>query len=366
MKKLLLVIFIFLLFFSTIKAQDTLRNQDLPFAGEFFVISKGIAFPGINPASTGANHDWDFSDLGTSSQQIDTMLLPSSTNPLLSFFFIDNGLNFNRSNVAAKANDVNLGFTGLNNIFNYYYNTTAEFRQPGFGAVVNSIAIPVAYSPHDVLYKFPLRYNNSDSVNYEYHIDLTSTIGIYYHVTRSRKNKVDGWGELTTPFGTFDVLRIKSTLIQTDSTYIVQLGSGVKTPPVTTIEYKWMAKDKGLPLLQINTTGTNSITQILFQDSIRLTAVPDLISVVDDAVVFPNPASDKFFIKYLLREKSQVSISLFSIDGKQICNLMDESQGAGLNIKAIDLSTCNLSQGNYLVKLQAGKSVLTRSLVITN
>ena len=55
------------------------------------------------------------------------------------------------------------------------------------------------------------------------------------------------------PYGTFDALRVMTTIGERDSIYIDSLGIGFNTPVVTTKEYKWLGLSQGVPLLQINT-----------------------------------------------------------------------------------------------------------------
>ncbi len=361
-------LFLFFLSYSIqLFAQDTIRSQDMPNIGDVFVISTGSTYNGIQPAETGPNFNWDFSQVGRTGQRMDTMLNPTTTNPALSFYFIDNFLNTNRANLASRGQNFNLGFTGLTDIFNYYYNSSTEYKQPGLGAVINSIPIPVFYIPHDVIYNFPLTYNDEDSVSFAYEVDLSSTIGIYYHVDRWRHNTVDGWGSLKTPYGTFDVLRVHSVIVQEDSTFITQLNIGTKLPPVTTHEFKWLGPGFGLPLLQINTSANDTVvTQILYQDSIHLTGISNINPIISESSVFPNPASDGIIIRYTLQEKSNVKIKLFSMEGKKIFSLIDKSQTVGINFKVIDLKSYNLAVGNYIIELQAGNSVLTQKLQINN
>lgn len=366
MKKLFTLFFILLNYTFQLLAQDTIRTQDLPHNGDKFVLSTGTVFSGIKPAETGANYNWDYSNLESNNQRIDTMLNPGATNPALSFFFIDNILNTNRSNHASRGQNFNLGFTGLSDIYNYYYNSSAEYRQPGLGAVINSIPVPVFYIPHDVLYKFPLTYSDEDSVTYSYEVDLTSTIGIYYHVARKRHNVVDGWGTLETPYGNFNVLRVHSMLVEVDSTFVTQLNIGIKLAPVTTHEFKWLGVGSGLPLLQINTTVDDTIvTQIVYQDSIRLTGFSNVSPIISEPLIFPNPASDGIVIRYSLHKKSDVKFELVSMEGKQIVEVIEFSLAAGINFKVLDLRKYNLAAGNYIIKLQAGNSMLTRELIIS-
>lgn len=366
MKFSFFVFIIFISFLCNASAQDTLQSQDLPNNGDIFVLSTGSIFNTIEPSATGEDFVWNYSNLESSSQQIDSMIPTSATNPALSFFFIDNVLNTNRANHASRGHNFNLGISEFTDVFNYYYNSASRYEQPGLGAIIDSILIPIFYTPHDIIYKLPIRYNNEDSVSYEFEIDLSSsTIGIYYHVNRKRHNKVDGWGTLITPFGTFDVLRIKTTLTEEDSLYISALNQGIKLPAVTSYEFKWMGTGFGLPLLQINTTAIDTqVTQIIYQDSIRLTNVSDFKQVISEPLIFPNPANEKIVIKYSIQKKSEVMIDLFSVEGRKIFNLKETKTNIGLNFQTIDLSKYNLVDGNYFLKLSSENSTVTLPLQI--
>jgi hypothetical protein len=336
-------------------AQDTLRSQDFAAAGDTFVISIGSSFTGMDPAATGANFTWDFSELGRSSQRIDTFFDPASTNALLAFVFINSPFNANRANLATRGQNFNLGAVGLSDVFNYYYNSSSEYSQPGFGAVVNGIPIPVTYSPHDIIYHFPLTFNDEDSVSYHYELDLTSTVGFYYYVTRKRHNLVDGWGTLSTPFGTFDVIRMKSTIVEQDSFYVDTLHLGLNLPPVTTFEYKWMTRGFGVPMLQINTSATNTVSSIIYPDSIHMTGINEELQIVSSATVYPNPASDFLFVKYELLKNSDVKFRLDGIDGREVFVTEKKNQSPGENMFVIGLKEYNLSEWNYLLQIESGK-----------
>lgn len=348
----------------SMQAQDTLRSPDFADVGESFVMSIGSAFPGMNTASTGANFSWDFSLLGRTSQRIDTVFSPWETDSLLAFVYVNIPINSNRANQAMRGKNFALGIVGLNNVYDYFYKSTTDFSQPGFGAVVNGTPLPIPYSSRDFIYRFPLTYNSKDSSEFGYEVDLSSTLGLYYKVEKKRNNFVDGWGTLITPYGTFDALRIKSTIIEIDSVFIDTLGMGVKFPPVTTVEYKWLAHNSGLPLLQINTSGTGQVSQIVYQDSAHFTAVNEIPSAAQDVSLFPNPSYGQFFLKYLLNTNANVQMSMYSITGELVKTFADEMNFAGENIKMFDVSNEGLSEGNYILKIFTENSVTTKVLQI--
>ena len=75
-----------------------------------------------------------------------------------------------------------------------------------------------------MIYKYPVNYGNVDSSASGYSVELPNFL--YYGVERNRVNEVDGWGTLITPSGTYNVLRLKSTIEEHDSIYLDTLGFG--------------------------------------------------------------------------------------------------------------------------------------------
>ena len=356
MKRAILFLSIVLMSFVSL-AQDTLRSQDLPSSGDIYLLSSGSSFTGMDALATGPNHTWDFRQINYISQRYDTMLDPANTNPLLGFFFINSSFNINRANLAANAANFNLGLVNVTGVYNYYYNTSSEFRQPGFGAVISGVPLPVAYSPHDVLYRFPMTYGNQDSVSYFYEVDLTSTLGLYYNVRRTRHNEVDGWGTMQTPFGTFSVLRVNSTITEQDSIYVDSLNLGLKTPPIVTHEYKWMAKTFGLPLLQINTNASGGILQILYQDSMRTIGIDEPLISLSALEVFPNPAHETIQAKIHLKNPAEVMCIVFSSDGRIVYDRNFKNLPVGTSTLPIDVS--DWASGFYTISVESGRGRMT-------
>jgi hypothetical protein len=155
-----------------------------------------------------------------------------------------------------------------------------------------------------------------------------------------------------------------STITERDSIHIDSLGFGLNLPLITTKEFKWLGVGYGLPLLQINTSANNAITQILYQDSIRLTSINDLETISGDFVIFPNPAADFLFTRYNLNKKSNVSYELMTADGRTIFTKNEDVQTTGEKSGVFDLSPYNLASGNYFFSLKTGNSVITRPVYI--
>ncbi|HNS11557.1 MAG TPA: T9SS type A sorting domain-containing protein [Bacteroidia bacterium] len=368
MKKIFGLIFLSLSFTFQVRAQSIINSADLPHANDTFRVSIGQIDQSLDLSSTGPAAMWDFSQLVHTSQRVDTFIDESATNPIFSIIFIDNAFNNNRANQATASAGFSLGtFISLTDIFNFYYNSSASYKQVGLGATVNGIPLPITYSPHDIIYKFPLQFPSVDSANSGYAIDLTSTLGLYYKVNKTRKNEVDGWGNLTTPFGTFDVLRVHSTVVQQDSIYIDSLTLGLNFPAVTTHEYKWLGNGQGIPLLQINTTGNGMITQIIYKDSVHSVIGITKVDPFDLFVeVFPNPAVKNATLNYKLDNPAMVSVGILSALGESFIFMEEKLQNEGLHSIQIDLGNKSLSPGNYFVKMVVNERTYLRPLIISS
>ena len=77
----------------------------------------------------------------------------------------------------------------------------------------------------EIIFNFPIDYNDVDSCSSDGSLAIPS-LG-YFGLVRSRVNTVDGWGSITTPFGTFNALRVRSVVNEMDSIYVDSLGFGL-------------------------------------------------------------------------------------------------------------------------------------------
>ncbi len=358
MKKIISTFLLFCLIQGA-KSQITITSADLSHSGDLYVLSNGAAFTGMDPTLTGANYTWDYSLLTSNSQSIDTIFDESATGSLLSLYYIDNGFNPNRSNQARHGNAFSAGQVNVSDVWDFFYNSSSSFSEPGFGAIVNGAPLPIAFSPKDYIYNFPLTYNSTNVSPSGYTIDLTSTLGIYYSVIKERSNLTDGWGSVTTPYGTFDALRVKSTIVEVDSFYVDSLGFGFATPPITTIEYKWLAAGKGVPILQINTSVGGIVSGITYRDSLQTTSIKDQQSSISELILFPNPTSKELFVKYNVLSKGNLKLEIFSSTGQLITSeSSDKNVNGEIKIQKIDLEKLNLKSGNYFLRMSNESGVV--------
>ena len=85
-------------------------------------------------------------------------------------------------------------------------------------------------------------------------------------------------------------------------------------------------------------------------------------SAPDDAILtnYPNPFNPSTIIRYQLPENGPVTLQVFDLLGRQVAELVNEVQSAGLH--SIHFNAEHLSSGLYIYRLQAGDQVLTRQM----
>lgn len=365
MRKALLLIAV--VFTGTLNAQITIVSSDMPNSGDSVLISVTATIDSNYVDSTGANYTWDYSTLTPNFQRYEKFDSPL-TFPV-PFNFLFNPLNTTYGNENNILTSLPVPGVTLDMAYDFLKESTSKFRQVGAGYTINGIPLPFVYSSDDIIYNFPMDYLDTDSCDYEFGLPIPS-IG-YYGSEGHRVNIVDGWGTLITPFGTFNTLRVKSTIATVDTVALDALGFGTDIPQPLRYEFKWLATAMQIPVLKIDATdilGTLTITNVEYQDTI-IPGVPQL-SITDvstnnfNSTVYPNPAIDNTILHYTLSEKSNVKISLTDIVGKTISVIANESQYAGTFQKQINVSDLNLSGGIYFVILQTNSGKAVHRIVV--
>lgn len=343
--------------------QITLNSSDFPSANDLYLMSDATAFPGMDESLTGANYSWDFSQLDstTTGQHTDTLFPVTNMNIIYQAVFGDFGFLPNRSNQATHGMDFALGGQiSVTDVYNFYYNNSNDYHQSGFGAGINGIPAPTAYSPHDVIYKFPVQYGNLDSSASGYSVSLPSLL--YYGVNRNRVNEVDGWGSLITPAGTYNVLRLKSTIHEHDSVYLDTLGFGYGFNVPAQTEYKWLAQGEGEPVLQVNVAG-GIVTSIVYK-GMSTSGISQPAAGSFDFFVFPNPTTEKLFLKYSLQKSGDVNFSITDAASNVITSTVKNEESRGDHLLVLDIPS-NLAAGNYFVKMTLHGQSVTRPISVT-
>jgi hypothetical protein len=339
-KIFLLIVIIFLTF--NIKSQISITNSDFSSLSSTHVFSELSIDQSLDFQSTGQNYNWDFTNLQYSNQ--DSILnVDVSSTPFLYQFYFNNFLLF-PDYLASFAQDRidfsdPLGVLSLSQNFNYFKLTSSSLNLVGFGTTVSingSPGIPtsVRYDTIDQIYPLPLNYGVFDSTSAFYLASIPS-FGSYGQSIK-REVEVDGWGSLTTPFSNYDVLRVKTTLQQTDTFYVdtFQFGNSIERPALEI--YEWWAKNIGFPVMRVEYEN-NIITQAWYADQLHV-GFNDFFE--SDLLVFPNPTTDKLILN--ISSNYFKDFSIYDIKGY----LVKKGKTNGV------VSVNNIPSGIYLISIE--------------
>jgi hypothetical protein len=251
-------ILILLICSISLQAQITINTSDMPNISDTIRMSTTSVPTFPDPALTGPDYAWDFSSLLPDGQSVESYVSVSSTPFLYQLIF-----NASVANLASPIAAIDF-IPGLDvsDAYVFYKNTQNAYQRAGYAATAFGIPVPLKFDNPEILYKFPLSANStadSSQSNFSFSVPNLGYLGIQ----RKRVNEVDGWGSLTTPYGTFDVLRLKSMVYEYDSLYIDSVQTGFPLIRNYT-EYQWLGNGQGVPLLSITQEG--SITTVRYRD----------------------------------------------------------------------------------------------------
>jgi len=77
--------------------------------------------------------------------------------------------------------------------------------------------------------------------------------------------------------------------------------------------------------------------------------------------VYPNPFSSEIYLSYFLDNSSDISVSLYDINGKRI-DLLDEQQAAGQYSFNLDMEKYHLRPGLYLLRFYSIDEAVVRQM----
>jgi hypothetical protein len=358
MKKNLLILFIGFLS-STSFSQISITASQMPASGDTIRYSNASTTSVGDYTTTGVNHTWDFSLLDTISQAI-RKFEPALSTPY--FFFGANGYG------EKTADSVGINPFLFKNIYSFYKKTTTKFYVDGIGMTFSGFPIPNFYSDKDELYQFPLTYLNRDSTTFKFSTITTGTIPAYskqgYRITEA-----DGWGTITTPYGTAQCLRVVTTQYSQDSIKGSLAVAGFTVPlnlgfPNYTKSYQWLSLGEKIPYLEVSGTlvgGNFVLRNVKYRDNKR-----SFVGIEEEnsdlaLSVFPNPANNEVNI-IIPQNTNNVVAEIIDLQGKLILtkNLNQNSQI--VNKHQIDVSS--IAKGTYFLNLSTSKSKQTLKISV--
>jgi hypothetical protein len=374
-----LLLFVLALAAGSAQAQTapTITAADMPAVGDSLRVSQALTLPTSAPPLTrnGANQTWNYAGLVPASQRVVRYnAVSSATGPLLQFTFNSPLSADTRATLVSPQNlplPTGTAITlPITDPLEFSSSTAADFRSVGFGATLSGTAVPVTYASkaqQDVIYRFPLSYGGSSDVSNSFLATpaLVSSSG-YFSQKRQRTNQVDGWGTLTTPFGTFQTLRVVTTLADHDSLAIGGApGQGLTLPLIR--QYKWLANGIHVPVLTITTTetaGQQTVAAVEYRDSYRRVVALAARDAATDAALsaYPNPSAVGTGLR-LAVPASSGSFTLVATDlvGRQLFSQRFGGSPSGSVV--VDAGAFGAFRGVVLLTVQTAQGTAMRRVV---
>lgn len=360
--KIFSVVFSFALT-GSLFSQITLSGNDFAGANDTVRISQTMD-PVIDYTLTGPNLSWDFSGLTAASQYLKYFQPVSNSTILVEAEYGFTATTEYKATYFLESRDIPIDQLNqflpaeLSDLNQFSRKTADSITSLGYSLSVNGQALPFKSDTIETHYKFPTNYEDTFSTRGYTYIDLNPVTDFKLKQYRQRTSVVDGFGTLITPFGTFEVLRIKSVINELDSVYQTFFGGGSWNvlPLTVTTEYEWWAQGKDEAMLKIVATennGTPQIRSIEYQD-IYLGLDASLEENSFEFNLVPNPANN------LISIESDLAIDQIKIIG------LDGSVVLKQNANNVSKSTIEISMlqaGVYFVEVSFGKFTATQKLI---
>ncbi len=376
MKKTLL--FIFTLFSFHLMGQITVTSTTFPTVGDTLRTAVDGAPEGILITAPGGNQIWDFSSLqGVTAE---ALVLPASAGANADLFP-------NANLLFPVGSDATGGET--------YASTNASLYQltgyVGPDPANLGINVRVPFSPQIVERRAPMNFFDINNTEYAILValptdslpgEITNDLpivpdSIRLRVASTRTDVVDGWGTLTIPGGTYEVLREKRTEVRETvvearvgigpfATWVdvTEFLGGEFLGPDTLTTYVFVSDQEKENIAEVTVTNDEAETPVAvtYKSNDVVTNVRYVNTGRADIFAYPNPAINNVRINFLNIAPGNYTFRVFNILGKEVVN--KKYQISGNRTVGINIDT--LQKGTYLYNLTdaRGKVLKTKRLMV--
>lgn len=341
----LLSFFTFLIAFQS-NAQISLVSTDLTSIGDH-IVRYIDNVPSYGPGGAGANQTWDFSAAMVEDSAITDVLATAAT-PYAS--------TFSSSDYAMKGAAASyLYFT---------HNSTVMTTTGAAGDLLQTgELIEAPFTDALTLHEFPRTYASNFDDTYGFQAEADGAAYNVYRVRLTHTGHVydttDAYGTLITPTGTYDALRVKSTdyytnVIEVQLSQFVPVWSNFSTTQDTGVSYSWHTKEEKLAIAEFSYDSIGNPKQFVFSTVPPVTTVG--INETGDAneiSLFPQPTSDRLFMKGLPQSRTGMNVEIYSVTGELV-------RKEYMTDVSLDVSA--LKPGLYILRMMTSEGVLKEPL----
>lgn len=329
-------------------AQITVVVADHANANDTVRFSQAAPLP-VDIQTTGANAIWDFSQLSAQTQSLksydalnfNSFLIIATYGPIASTPY---RASYYNASTALPIDQFSAFLPiELSNLAQYSKRSSSAITSIGYSIDVQGQGLPFKSDTIETRYELPLNFNDTYTSRGYTYVDLNPAADIKFIQHRQRNSTVDGWGTLTTPLGTFQAIRIRHDITESDSIYQTFFGQGtwIAPPAFQTTEYEWWTNGKKDYLLKVIEGGfgqQGGITSIEYQD--QYLGLDAGITELDAQLkISPNPCADLLFFETPVKCSS---IEVYNQAGELVHTFNNESLVGYLDFSALPIGTYTL------------------------
>jgi hypothetical protein len=366
MLKQLLSICSFTFVGSTI-AQITISNNDLPTTGTSVIMSNAQNNPTIDIATTGAAQTWDYSSLAYNNQDtwVHNNISGLGLFAQFSFGFVAptkyKASYYRPSTTIPVAQITSFLPITIDSIFAFTRATVDSIATVGYGLRVQGNTVGFRSDSIEKNYDLTATYGNTWASKVKTNFDFNPFVTARFLQRRTRNSIVDGYGSITTPYGTFNAIRIKHSITERDSLFYkdtvfnipVNLKVPINLPP--SFEYEWRAIGKREAVLRIKTSliaGNETVTGIEYLDSLHYN-----VGLKNDKTfelsIYPNPVINEI---NAFCEQEMKTVQLYDLNGKILLS-------RNVNQKQLNLDLSNFQSGIYFIEISSVEGSIRKKII---
>ena len=290
-----------------LSAQITLTDADFAGGNESLIMSIATD-DAIDFASTGANYTWDFTHLTPETQRFRGFMGMSGLPLFIYALYVATVLPQYQATYSLPSNDLPLDQISaflpisISDMNQYTRKTANSITSIGYSVNIEGTSLPVRSDTIETRYKLPMYFGDTYFSRGYTNFDMNPFFDAIFRQYRQHYAQVDGWGSVATPYGTFDVLRVKHSITEVDSIRIDVFGNQlwIPIPLPDSYIYEWLANGERDAIMRITTNdimGSEVVTGIEYKDYDYGLGLKELSSELE---IYPNPTSDFLSVKNVL------------------------------------------------------------------
>jgi hypothetical protein len=335
------------------EAQITYEFNDLPVIGDQ-IIRYRDTMTVYGPGPAGAGQQWLF-PAPVQHETVTTSVVSVASTPH-----------------AAQFLGSNLAMTNDNSAYLFFDVNSTEMISTGAAGdlLQNGGNIVSVFNPALTVHEFPRTYESTGDHEYYFEV-ITTDHGIpLVHSVRLRHyghvfDTTDGYGQITTPVGTYECLRVKSTDFTVDSVWIKLFSFSQWalqedfTGPGESTSYSWLAKETKLAVAELSFDSIGNPKNFTWSSIPPIVAPTTIADASEtDVRIYPQPAHGAFTVD--IPQGGFSAAELMTLDGRTV-----RSQTI-LDRDRLDVDIHGVAPGMYILRLLPvnGSTVTTRKVIV--